>query len=37
MNIAENRLVTLSWSEIVGAYNNPDTVVQMGSRKSVME
>ena len=32
MNIAENQLVTLDWSEIVGRYNTADTMVEIGPR-----
>jgi len=37
VNIAENRLVTLSWSEIVGGYNTAETMVEIGPRKWVMK
>jgi len=33
VNIAENRLVTLGWREIIGGYNTPDTMVDTGPRK----
>jgi len=32
VNIAENRLVALGWSEIMGGYNTPDTMVEVGTR-----
>jgi len=33
VNIAENRLVTLGWRGIVGGYNTPDTVLEIGPKK----
>jgi len=33
MNIAENRLVTLGWSEIMGGYNTADIILEIGLGK----
>jgi len=33
VNIAENRPVTLGWSEIMGDYNTTDTTAEIGQRK----
>jgi len=33
VNIAENRLVTAGWSEIMGGYNTADTVIEIGPTK----
>jgi len=33
VNIAENRLVTLGWSEVKGGYNTPDIMVEIGPIK----
>jgi len=33
VNVAENRLMALGWSEIIGGYNTADTMVKIGPRK----